>query len=59
MHHIRFFLACDEITSLVFGQAGLYLGQNFGVLAVGVEMLQLRSQTGARVGRSLISGFLG
>jgi len=39
VQHIRFFLAYDEVASLVFGQAGLHLGQNFGVLAVGVELL--------------------
>ncbi|MDD2755693.1 MAG: hypothetical protein PHS80_09220 [Methanothrix sp.] len=47
MHHIRFFLIGDEATRFVLGQAGIYLGQDFGVLAVGVELLQLRSQAGA------------
>ncbi|MCX6672514.1 MAG: hypothetical protein NTY37_01910 [Methanothrix sp.] len=47
MHYIRPFLLGDEIASLVFGQAGLYLGQNFGVLAIGVELLQLRPQADA------------
>ncbi len=47
MHNVRFFQLSDEITSLVFGQAGVHLGQNIGVLALGVELLQLRPQAGA------------
>jgi hypothetical protein len=47
MHHIRFFQLGDEIARLVFGQAGIHLGQNFGVLAIGVELLQLSPQAGA------------
>jgi hypothetical protein len=47
VHYIRLFLLGDEIASLVFGQAGVHLGQNFGVLAVGVELLKLRPQAGA------------
>ena len=47
VHHIRLFLIGDEVASLVFGQAGLHLGQDFGELVLGVELLQLRSQAGA------------
>ena len=36
VHHIRFFLVGDEVARCVLGWAGLHLGQNFGVLAVGV-----------------------
>ena len=38
MHHIRLFLACDEVASLVFGQA-FARGADLGVLAIGVELL--------------------
>ena len=47
MHHIRFFLIGDEVASPVFGKAGVDLGQDFSVLALGVELLQLRPQAGA------------
>ena len=47
MHYIRTLLLGDEIARFVFGQAGLHLGQNFGVLVVGVELLQLRPQASA------------
>jgi hypothetical protein len=47
VHHIRTFLLGDEIASLVFGQAGIHQGQDLGVLALGVELLQFRSQSGA------------
>ena len=46
-HHIRFLLACDEIASLVFGQAGIHRGPDLGVLAIGVELLHLCPQAGA------------
>jgi hypothetical protein len=46
VHHVRFFLAYDEDASLVFGQASVHLGKDLGVLALGVELLQLRSQAG-------------
>jgi hypothetical protein len=39
VHHIRFFLGCDEVARLVFGQAGLHQGPDLGVLALGVELL--------------------
>ena len=38
MHYIRPFLLSDEVASFVFGQA-LHLGQDFGVFAIGVELL--------------------
>jgi hypothetical protein len=53
MHHIRFFLIGDEISSFVFGQAGLHGGEDLSVLAIGVELLQLRTQAGA-LGREVI-----
>ena len=37
MHHIRTFLACDEIACFVFGQAGIHQGPDLGVLAIGVR----------------------
>ena len=46
MHYIRTLLICDEIASRVFGKAGFYLGQDLGMLALGVELLQLRAQAG-------------
>ena len=51
MHHVRLFLLRDEIPSLVFGQAGLHLGQDLGVLAVGVKLLAGpgRARSGAGV----------
>ena len=45
--NVRFFLRGDEVASRVFGQAGFYLGQDLGVLALGEELLQLRAQAGA------------
>jgi len=36
VHHVRFFLAYDEVASLVLGQAGLHRGQDLGVLAIGI-----------------------
>jgi hypothetical protein len=39
VHHVRFFLVGDEVASLVLGQAGLYLGQDFSEFALGVELL--------------------
>jgi hypothetical protein len=47
VHHIRLFLVGDEVAFPVFGQAGIDLGQDLGVLAIGVKLLQLRSQAGA------------
>jgi hypothetical protein len=47
VHHIRFFLVGDEVAFSVFGQAGVYLGQDLSEFAVGVELLQLRTQAGA------------
>jgi len=47
VYHIRPFLFGDEVARRVFGQAGFYLGQDLGVLALGVELLQLRAQAGA------------
>jgi len=41
VHHIRTLLACDEVASLVFGQAGVDLDQDFGELVIGVELRQL------------------
>jgi len=46
VHHIRFFLIGDEVALPVFGKAGVYLGQDFSVLALGVELHQLRHQAG-------------
>jgi hypothetical protein len=45
--NVRFFLLGDEVACSVFGQAGIHLGQYFGVLALGVELLQLRAQASA------------
>ena len=47
MDNVRFFLLGDEVACCVFGQAGFYLSQDLGVLALGVELLQLRAQAGA------------
>ncbi len=46
VHHIRFLLLGDEVAQCIFGQAGIQLGQYFGVLAFGVKLLQLRHQVG-------------
>jgi hypothetical protein len=48
VHHIRPFLACDEVASLVFGQADIHGSQDLGWLAIGVELL-------AGPGRALLS----
>ena len=37
MHDIRLFLLSDEIARFVLGQAGTHLGQDLGVLAVGLR----------------------
>jgi hypothetical protein len=37
----------DEVAFSVLGQAGVHLSQDLGVLAIGVELLQLRPQAGA------------
>jgi hypothetical protein len=42
--NVRFFLLGDEVASRVFGQAGIYLGQDLGVLALVVKLLQIRPQ---------------
>jgi hypothetical protein len=47
VHHIRPLLFSDEVAFSVLGQAGIYLGQDLGVLAPVVELLQLRTQAGA------------
>ena len=47
MHRVRPLLFGDEVASRVFGEAGVHLGQYFGVLALAVELLQLRAQTGS------------
>jgi hypothetical protein len=39
VHRSRFFLIGDEVAFSVFGQKGVYLGQDFCVFAVGVELL--------------------
>jgi len=59
VHYVRFFLFRDEIASGVFGQAGHHLGGGLGEFVLGVELLQLRSQAGARVGSSLMSRIQG
>ena len=47
MHYIRPFLLSDKVASLVFGKAGVHLAQSLGVLAIGVELLQLHPQASA------------
>ncbi len=47
MHHIRLFLLGDEVASPVLGQAGLHQGPDLREFAIGVELLQLRSQASA------------
>ena len=47
MHHVRLFSIGDEVACLIFGKAGVYLGQDFREFALGIELLQLRSQAGA------------
>ncbi len=47
MDNVRFFLLGDEVASHVFGQAGVHPGQDLGVLAIGVKLLQLRAQASA------------
>jgi hypothetical protein len=47
VHHIRPFPLGHEVASLVFGQAGVHLGQDLGELVLGVKLLQLRSQASA------------
>ncbi|MCX6673354.1 MAG: hypothetical protein NTY37_06210 [Methanothrix sp.] len=59
MYHIRSLLPGDEVALRVFGQASLHLGRGLGEFVLGVELLQLRSQAGERVGLPLISGLQG
>ena len=59
MDDVRFFLLGDKVASRVFGQAGVYLGQDLGVLALRVKLLQLRSQAGVCVECYLHLGFQG
>ena len=47
MHDIRFFLFGDEAPRFVLGQAGVNLGEEFSEFAIGVELLQLRTQARA------------
>ncbi|MDD2754212.1 MAG: hypothetical protein PHS80_01660 [Methanothrix sp.] len=58
MHYIRTLLLGNEIASLVFGQAGFTAARISACLSSAQSCRGSRSQAGARVGRSLISGFL-
>ena len=62
MDNVRFFLLGDEVACFIFGEIGIYPGQDLGELALGVKLLQLRAQAGAfgRVWEMLlISSFSG
>jgi hypothetical protein len=37
VHHIRTLLLGDKVASRVLGQAGVHLGQDLGVLAIGIS----------------------
>jgi len=39
VHDIRLFLPGDEVARFVLGQAGLRLGSDLGVFALGVKLL--------------------
>jgi len=39
VYYIRTLLLSYEIARFVFGQAGVYLGQDFDVLAIGIKLL--------------------
>jgi len=47
VHYVRFLLLSNEVARFVFGQASLHPRQDLGVLAIGIELLQLLHQSGA------------